>query len=81
MSLFSRKKLATSQSLQIQTATILDVFNNTVDGLRSVNEQAKEEADRQVIIMKAAEEEKSKLDNIIAANDKVITNINNFFTT
>ena len=78
MRVFSKTPIVNSESLNIQTKGILDVFFRTVNSLQEVISSAK----NQIVIkdeeIKAAETERTALQNLVDRNEQIITKLENF---
>lgn len=77
--MFGKKKDNSAFGLQSLTSGILQVFKDTMENLKAVNEVAKTEISNQETIIINATEEKNRYQELMASNDKIINNINQNF--
>jgi predicted nucleic acid-binding Zn-ribbon protein len=78
MNFLSRTPLITAKSLNTKTKNILGVFSKAINDLQGVINSAKDQIVVKNEEIKAAEEERHALQNLVDKNEQIIIKLENF---
>ncbi len=72
-------KEVSAETLQVQSKSVLSVFQQTIDDLVEINEVAEKEIISKNEMIKAAQQEVTSLEELSSKNNTVISKINSIF--